>query len=775
MNKLLDPENINNENISEENENAIIADEMVSNENTTNEELTEEIVQDPVESDEVPDDLSAEVENLDVLVEEEPIVEEPAAEEPIVEESVEEETFEEEPIVEETVTEEPTVEDPVEEEPIVVEPIEEEPAVEESIAEELIEEEPILEETVEEEQITEEPVVEEPIAEEPIAEDPTLVENPTLVEDPIDVIDEVAPSIEPVDKQEIEQWDKTQIVEHLSKIVYFDITENIKNEIETCKQVFYKIKSTEVEEAEKEFVAQGGKKENFTPEPDENEEKLKGYLAVFRDKKSSLNAQTEKIKENNLASKKQIIEKLKELIDSKEDFYKVYNEFRKLQHQWKEIKQVPQTSINELWKEYQYYSEKFYDLLKINNEMRDYDFKKNLELKQALCEAVEKLDNEKDVISAFYQLQKLHQEWREIGPVAKEMREEIWSRFKKASVVVNKRHQEHFESMRIIEQRNLEEKVSICVDIETIDFSNLTAFKDWDEQHRRILDFQEKWKTVGFAPKKNNTKVFERFRAACDVFFKKKSIFYKSIKEIMDVNYEKKIALCEKAEELKNSQEWKEATDQFIALQKEWKAIGPVSRKNSDVIWKRFIKACDYFFEQKNTHFSSQKTEEVDNLKKKKEIIEKINAIDLNLSTAEAVAIIRDLITEWNRIGFVPFREKDRIHREYRKAVDKHFDRLKLDESERRLQTFKSSLSDISSGDEKSKNKLLNERDKLMRTYERLKSDIQTYENNIGFLSFSSKGGSGLMKEMNHKISSLKEELNLIVKKIEVIDENFEK
>jgi len=494
-----------------------------------------------------------------------------------------------------------------------------------------------------------------------------------------------------------------------------------------------------------------------------------------RDEDISATAQSEKTKETNLAAKKQIIEKLKELIDSQDDFYKVYNEFRKLQQQWKEIKQIPQSAANELWKEYQHYSEKFYDLLKINNEMRDYDFKKNMELKQALCELVEKLENEKDAISAFYQMQKLHQEWREIGPVAKELREDIWSRFKKASSVINKRYQGHFESLRLLEQRNLEEKTALCVEIESIDYSKLTTLKEWDEQNKRVLDFQEKWKSVGYAPKKSNVKVFERFRAACDVFFKNKSEFYKSAKETMEVNLEKKRTLCEKAEALKDSQNWKEATDQMIALQKEWKSIGPVSRKHSDLIWKRFIEACDYFFEQKNTHFSSHKKEEIDNLKKKKEIIEKINAIDVNLPTSEAIAIIRELTHEWNKIGFVPFREKDKIHNEYRKAVDKHFDRLKLDESERRLQTFKSNLGDISYGDERTKNKLLNERDKLMRTYERLKNDIQTYENNIGFLSVSSKGGGGLMKEMNRKISSLKEELNLIVKKIEVIDENFEK
>ena len=569
--------------------------------------------------------------------------------------------------------------------------------------------------------------------------------------------------------------DKAQIVEKLAEIVVLEVNDTVRNEVEALKQAFYKIKKVETDDALQVFMQAGNSEEDFKPELDETEDKLKELLTVFRNKKASLIVQTEKLKEDNLTAKKQIIEQLKELIESKDDFYKVYNEFRKLQQQWKEIKQVPQAAINELWKEYQHYSEKFYDLLKINNEMRDYDFKKNLEMKQALCEAVEKLDNEKDIISAFYQLQKLHQEWREIGPVAKELREDIWSRFKKASSVINKKHQDHFESLRLLEHRNLEEKIALCVEMENVDYSKLTTFKDWDEQNKRVLDYQEKWKTIGFAPKKNNVKVFERFRAACDVFFRQKSEFYKTIKESMDVNLEKKKTLCEKAEALKDSQEWKETTDKFIALQKEWKSIGPVSRKHSDLIWKRFISACDYFFEQKNTHFSSQKSEEVDNLKKKKEIIEKINAIDENLPATDAIAIIRELIAEWNKTGYVPFREKDRIQKEYRKAVDKHFDRLKLDESERRLQTFKSSLSEISSGSEKSKNKLLNERDKLMRTYERLKSDIQTYENNIGFLSVSSKGGGGLMKEMNRKISSLKEELNLIVKKIEVIDENFEK
>jgi hypothetical protein len=618
------------------------------------------------------------------------------------------------------------------------------------------------------------PVPPEILPEEKEEEIPDKTDEVELIAEPENEEADEPDELDTVDFKEIENLDKAQLVEQLSEAVRQDITNAIKNKVEALKQAFYKLKKTETDEAQEAFVAEGGLPEDFNPATDDIEEKLKELLAVFREKKATLTAKTDKIKEENLIRKKAIIEKLKELIESKDDFYKVYNEFRKLQQQWKEIKQVPQTAINELWKDYQHYSEKFYDLLKINNEMRDYDFRKNLELKQGLIESVEKLDNEKDVISAFYQLQKFHQEWREIGPVAKELREEIWTKFKKASSVINKRHQEHFESLRALEQRNLEEKTAICEEMEAIDYSKITNFKEWDEQNKRVLELQEKWKTIGFAPKKNNVKIFERFRKSCDIFFQNKSAFYKGIKETMDVNLEKKKALCEQAEALKDSQDWKETSDKMISLQREWKTIGPVSRKFSDAVWKRFISACDYFFEQKGVHFSSQKSEEVENLKTKKEIIKKINEIDVNLPSNEAVSQIRELMSEWNKTGFVPFREKDKVYKEYRVAVDKHFDRLKIDESERRLQSFKSNLSDISFG-EKSKNKLLNEREKLMRTYERLKNDIQTYENNIGFLSVSSKGGGGLVKEMNRKIDSLKEELNLIVKKIEVIDENFEK
>jgi hypothetical protein len=698
------------------------------------------------------------------------VTEEETVEEPISEESVPDEQVPEESVSEELVVEEPVIEESISEEIVPEETVSEAIAPEEPVVEE-----PVVEETVPEEIVPEEIVPEAIVPEEPAEEKSEPEETPVPAPEEEKAVEAEVPDAPVTQNFEIGNLDKAQLVEKLAETINEEISEEVKNKVDALKQAFYKLKKIATDKLQKDAESTEEAPEDETKEEvDEDEQKLKELLTIFREKKSSLVAQSEKIKENNLVLKKEIIEKLKELIDSKEDFYKVYNEFRKLQQKWKEIKQVPQISVNDLWKDYQHYSEKFYDLLKINNEMRDYDFKKNLEIKLTLCESVEKLENEKDVISAFYQLQKLHQEWREIGPVAKELREEVWSRFKKASSVINKKHQDHFESLRALEQRNLAEKTTLCEEVESINYAGLTNFKEWDAQNKHVIELQEKWKTIGFAPKKHNVKIFERFRTSCDTFFKRKSEFYKEIKETMDVNLEKKKALCEKAEALKESEDWKEISSQLIDLQKEWRTIGPVSRKFSDALWKRFISACDYFFERKNKYFSSQKTEENTNLKAKKEIIEKVKAIDTNLPASEAVAIIRDLITEWNKIGFVPFREKDKIYKEYRAEVDKHFDRLKIDESERRLQSFKSNMSEISSSGEKSKNKLLNEREKLMRTYDRLKSDIQIYENNIGFLSVSSKGGGGLVKDMNRKIESLKEELNLIVKKINVIDENFE-
>lgn len=563
---------------------------------------------------------------------------------------------------------------------------------------------------------------------------------------------------------------KDEILNRLQTLVDAPV-ETVRGEVESLKQAYYKIRRNEVDELKKAFIEQGGDEKDFSAPEDTKENYLKELLSSYKEKKAAYLAEEEKIKAENYAVKLQLIEQLKMLCESQDDFNKLYNEFKDIQQKWKEIKLVPEEHANELWKEYQTYSETFYDLIKINNQFRDYDFKKNLELKTALCEAVEKLQDEKDIISAFHQLQKLHQQWREIGPVAKDLREELWSRFKAASTVINKRHQQHFENLKAKEQENLEAKTAICEQIEGIDYAALKTFKDWDEKNNEVLALQQKWRTIGFTPKKHNTKIFERFRAACDVFFTKKTEFYKAIKAEMEKNLEKKRALCEKAEALKDSTDWKGATEKLIALQKEWKTIGQVTRRHSDSIWKRFITACDYFFDNKNKNVSSQKSEEQANLEAKKALIEKVKTMDESLETEEAISTLKEWIAEWNEIGHVPFKEKDKVYKAFHEAVDAQFDRLKVDQRDRRMKSYRNNVSEMAG---KGKGKLYSERDRLMRTYERMKNDLQTYENNIGFLSISSKGGSGLVKEMERKIEKLKAEMELTVKKIEAIDENLE-
>ena len=583
---------------------------------------------------------------------------------------------------------------------------------------------------------------------------------------------EVTETVEEATANAVGKLSKEEILEKLTGLVNA-AAEATRNEVEALKQAFYKIHRAEVEELKKAFLENEGEEKGFVVPEDEDENKLKELLAVYKEKRAAILAEEERVKAANYALKLQLIDQLKVLTESQDDFNKLYNDFKDIQQRWKEIKAVPQEHANELWKSYQTYTERFYDIIKINNQFRDYDFKKNLEMKTALCETVEKLQTEPDVVSAFHQLQKLHQQWREIGPVAKELREELWARFKAASTVINKRHQDHFESLKSKEQENLIAKTAICEEIEGINFEALKTFKDWEDKNKEVIALQEKWKTIGFAPKKSNVKIFERFRAACDIYFNKKSTFYKSIKEDMEKNLELKKALCEKAEALKDSTEWKSTTEKMIALQKEWKTIGSVARKHSDAVWKRFISACDYFFEQKNKNVSSQKNVEQTNLAAKKELIEKIKNLDETLGADDAMVELKAMMAEWNTIGHVPFKEKDKIYKEYHEAVDSQFDRLKVDQSDRKMQSFRSNLSDMVSG-ERGKGKLYGEREKLMRMFERMKNELQTYENNIGFLSISSKGGGGLVKEMERKIEKLKEEMALIVKKIDAIDENLE-
>ena len=540
-----------------------------------------------------------------------------------------------------------------------------------------------------------------------------------------------------------------------------------KQEIDYLKQTFYKLHKAEQETARKTFIEEGGDPDAFIPSPDPLENVFKEVLGSIKEKRSALAAEQEQEKEENLQKKLALLERMRELAESAEDTGKIYSEFKQLQQEWNDIKSVPAAKVNELWKTYQLYAEKFYDRVKLNNEFREYDFKKNLEQKTRLCEAAEKLAEETDVVSAFHQLQKLHQEYRSIGPVNKELREGIWARFKAASTVVNRRHQQHFEQLKEKEQHNLDQKTVICEIAEAMEFDKLKTFNDWEEKTQEILALQAKWKTIGYAPQKMNVKIFERFRAACDDFFKRKAAFFKSVKENMAENLEKKRALCEQAEALKDSTDWKSAAEQLTRLQKEWKTIGPVAKKHSDAIWKRFIGACDYFFERKGKVSSSQRSVELENMARKEDIIRQLTALDEEAVSNATVERVRQFIKEWNAIGHVPYKEKDRLYDTFHQLVDKLFDKCNNSSSEKRLKKFKSSIS--RGGDSLSR-----EREKLVRNYESLKSDIQTYENNLGFLNLSSKKGNSLVTDIQRKIERLKGELELVQKKIAALDEKAE-
>ena len=537
-----------------------------------------------------------------------------------------------------------------------------------------------------------------------------------------------------------------------------------KSELDNLKQSFYRLRNAEVEAARKAHAENGGSDENFITPKDDLETNFREIMNTIKEKRNALKAEEEREKQENLEKKLSIIDRIKELAESTEEANNAYSEFKELQTKWNEIKNIPSEKSNELWKSYQLYSEKFYDLIKLNNEFREYDFKKNLEIKLHLCEAAENLANEEDVISAFHQLQKLHQEFRETGPVAKGLREEIWNRFKAASTIVNRRHQQHFEEIKEKEQRNLDEKTVICEIVESIEYDKMITFQDWHDKTEEILALQAKWKTIGFAPQKMNTKIFERFRNACDDFFKRKAEHFKALKGNMNENLERKKQMCEKAEALKDSTDWKATAEILTKLQKEWKETGPVAKKYSEAIWKRFVSACDYFFEQKSKAENANRNKEHENLDKKKAIIDKLNAINTEETSAEnARNVIRELMAEWNSIGHVPFKDKDKIYKQYHSIVDSLFDKLNQSASKKKLNQFKSGLHKETNPQR--------ERERLVRIYENMKNEIKTYENNIGFLTSSSKKGNSLVTELNRKIEKLKNDLELISQKIAIIDE----
>ena len=558
---------------------------------------------------------------------------------------------------------------------------------------------------------------------------------------------------------------KKEVVERLKEIAASDENPD-KDEIDLLKTVFYKLHITEREARMKEYIDGGGDPEAYQIMPDEDEETFKQQMAIVREKRARIFQQQEAEKQANLEKKLEIIEKIKAMATSPDEANKSYNEFKELQQQWKDIKNVPADRASELWRNYQLYVEQFYDLLKLNSEAREYDFKKNLETKTKLCEAAEKLADEEDVISAFHQLQELHQQYRETGPVAKELREQIWTRFKAASTVINKRHQQHFEDLRSKEEENLTLKTALCEKVEEISkLENKTA-SDWEKRSKEIIDIQNQWKTIGFAPQKMNVKIFERFRAACDDFFGRKSEFFKEMKQAYAANIEKKKALVEKAQALADSTDWKVTSDKLINLQKEWKTIGVVPKKIGDQLWHDFLNACNKFFEARNAANAGARNEERENLEKKRNIIEQIKALvaDAANATREKVQALTD---EYNKVGHVPYKEKDALYAAYHEALDAIYKDLNISNKRRRLDDFKSNIRNMA---KRGEDAIDNERGRLTRRFEQLKQEIQTYENNLGFLNASSKKGNSLIDEMNRKVQKLRDDLELVRQKIKAID-----
>ena len=558
---------------------------------------------------------------------------------------------------------------------------------------------------------------------------------------------------------------KKEVIERLKEIANND-DDPQKDEVEYLKTTFYKLHFAEREADMKAYIEAGGDPEGYKVTPDEDENEFKAEMSVIKEKRAKIFLEQERLKQENLKKKLDIIDKIKAMATSPEEANKSYQDFKKLQQEWKDIKLVPAEKANELWRNYQLYVEQYYDLLKLNNEAREYDFKKNLEIKTHLCEAAEKLADESDVISAFHQLQKLHQEYRETGPVAKELREEMWTRFKAASTVINKRHQQHFEELRSKEEDNLAKKTALCEKVEEITKEEVKNAGDWDKKTKEIIAIQAEWKTIGFAPQKMNVKIFERFRSACDDFFGRKAEFFKDLKQKFSENAEKKKALVEQAQALQDSTDWKATSDKLVALQKEWKTIGMVPKKLGDKLWNDFLTACNHFFDARNSANAGTRTEERANLEKKRDIIAQLKKL-ADDAADDIQEKVRELVDQYNAIGHVPFKEKDNVYKEYHDILDRLYKELNVTTARRRLDKFRNNLKNVA---EKGVDALDNERARLMRRYEQLKQEIQTYENNMGFLNASSKKGNSLIDEMNRKVQKLKDDMNLVREKIKAID-----
>lgn len=563
------------------------------------------------------------------------------------------------------------------------------------------------------------------------------------------------------------KMDKSQLLEALQQLALRPVQE-VKDEVARVRAAFLAIRKEEQAKEKQQFLAKGNEEAAFAPMTDEVEEQFKSVYAEIKEKKAAYNAQQEALKQENLQKKLEIISKITEIAADADNVNRQYNTVKQLQQDFKAIGEVPSENDTEVWKAYQVAVERFYDLLKMNKELRDYDFKKNLEQKQALCAEAEALDEESDIVEAFKKLQALHNTWREIGPVSKEIREELWTRFKNASAVINKKYQAFFEERKLNEKKNADGKEALCVRIEAIGTDDLKTYAAWDEATKAIIALQEEWKTFGFASRKVNADLFARFRKSCDDFFEKKAAFFKKMKEELAANLAKKIELCEKAEALKDSTDWKATTAALVALQKEWKTVGPVVKKHSDAVWKRFIAACDAFFEEKKKQNVNIHSVEHENLKQKKEIIAQIKAIFEDENKDDAPAKVRQLMKQWQEVGHVPYKEKDKIYAEYKALIDKAFEELDMKANKARMANFANSIKQM--GDS---NKVYHERERLVRAYEMKSQELKTYENNFGFFNAQSKSGNSLLKEMERKIAKIKDEISILEQKIKMIDEKL--
>ena len=559
---------------------------------------------------------------------------------------------------------------------------------------------------------------------------------------------------------------KKEVLERIREIAHNDENPE-KDEVEYLKSTFYRLHIAEREEQQKAYLEEGGDPEKYQVRPDDVEEACKAEMQVIKEKRAKLFQKQEEERANNLKHREEIIEKIKNMATSPEEANKSFNAFKQLQQEWKEIGAVPPEKANETWKTYQLYVEQFYDLLNLNREAREYDFKKNLEQKTRLCEEAEKLAEETDVISAFHQLQELHAQYRETGPVAKDLRDEIWTRFKNASTVINKKHQQHFEELRAREEENLTKKTALCEKVEAIAQEENKGTADWEKHSQEIIAIQQEWKTIGFAPQKMNVKIFERFRTACDDFFGRKAEYFKEIKKRFAENAEKKRVLVEKAKALADSTDWKSTSDKIIALQKEWKTIGTVPKKLGDRLWNDFLAACNQFFEARNAANAGSRNEEHANLDKKRDIIAKLKAM-IEDAGDDIQAKVQALIDEYNTVGHVPYKDKDKVYKEYHEVLDKVYDTLHIKQTRRRLDNFKNNLRNVA---KRGEDAVDNERARLMRRYEQLKQEVTTYENNLGFLNIASKKGNSLVEEMNRKVQKLKDEVQLVFDKIKAIDQ----